>query len=135
MYKRGHRPLKPLWGKTKSFLNSEGVYKLDFFIFDKKTSKIVSSVYAVLSNKPINKEFSGASYETQFKLQSWFTNWGENKIIKVYGCSFAYLENKNKEPVLSSKYSTQFISVYSNIAKDDIVLMNLVYIMENGLLG
>jgi hypothetical protein len=99
------------------------------------TSKIVSSAYAVLSNKPLNKEFSGVSYEIQFKLPSWFTNWGEDKIIKVYGCSFAYLESKNEEPVLSSKYSNQFISVHSNIAKDDTMLMNSVYTMENGLPG
>jgi hypothetical protein len=96
---------------------------------------IIKSAYANLSNKPLNKEFSGASYEIQYKLPSWFTTTNKNKIVKVYDCSFAYLESKNKEPVLSTKYSNQFISVHSNITRDETVLMNLVYTKENGLAG
>jgi hypothetical protein len=98
-------------------------------------SSVIKSAYGILSNRPLNKEFSGASYEIQFKLSSWFTNWNKNKIVKVYGCSFAYLESKNKEPVLSTKYSNQFISVHSNITRDETILMNSVYTLENGLPG
>jgi hypothetical protein len=37
--------------------------------------------------------------------------------------------------VLSTKYSNQFISVHSNITRDETVLMNSVYTKENGLAG
>jgi hypothetical protein len=93
------------------------------------------SAYGILSNKPLNKEFSGASYEIQFKLPSWFVSWNKNKIVKVCGCSFAYLESNNKILCISSKYSNQFISVHSNITKDETILMKSVYTLENGLPG
>jgi hypothetical protein len=96
---------------------------------------LVKSAYSCLTNKFLNKEFSGVFYEIQFKLPSWFMNWNKNKIVKVYGYSFAYLESKNKESVLSTKYSNQFISVHSNITREDTTLMNSVYTMENGLPG
>jgi hypothetical protein len=52
-------------------------------------------------------------------LPFWFTNWDEKKIIKVYGCSFGYLESENKVSKPSTRYSNQFISVHSNITRDD----------------
>jgi hypothetical protein len=96
---------------------------------------VVNSKYSILSNKPLTKDFTGAWYEISYLLPTWFTSWNGEKIIKVYGCSFAYLESKNKEPILSSKYANQFISVHSNIARNDTTLMNSVYTLENGLPG
>jgi hypothetical protein len=61
------------------------------------------SKYALLTNK-LRKDFSGALRGMSFKLPSWFTDWNKNKIIKVYGCSFNYLESENKNLILSSKY-------------------------------
>jgi hypothetical protein len=76
-------------------------------------TKIVMFKYSVLTNKSLHKNFSGALREMSFKLLSWFTDWNKNKIIKVYGCSFNFLESENKNPTLSSKYQNQFISVHS----------------------
>jgi hypothetical protein len=83
---------------------------------------IVISKYAVLTNKPLTKDFSAAIYQISFKLPSWFTDWNKIKIIKVYGCSFNYLESENKIPILGNKYQNQFISVHSNIAHDETTL-------------
>jgi hypothetical protein len=80
--------------------------------------KYTKSMYSILSNKPISKDFSGASYEISYRLPPWFVNWSGKKLIKVYGCSFAYLESENKVPKPSEKYVNQFISVHSNIARD-----------------
>jgi hypothetical protein len=79
----------------------------------------LKSRYTILSNKTLTKTFDGALYEIDFKLPSWFKNWNGKKIIKVYGCSFRYLESENKEPILSSLYANQFLSVHSNIARDE----------------
>jgi hypothetical protein len=46
-----------------------------------------------------------------------------------------YLESKNKEPVLSMKYSNQFISVHSIITRNETILMNSVYTLENSFPG
>jgi hypothetical protein len=94
-------------------------------------SKIVMSKYTVLTNKPLHKNFSGALRGMCFKLPSWFTNWNKNKIIKVYGCSFNYLESENKNPVLSSRYQNQFISVHSNISHEDTIPLKSFY-LETG---
>jgi hypothetical protein len=51
-----------------------------------------------------------------------------NKIIKVYGCSFNYLESENKNPTPSSKYQNQFISVHSNIAHEDTIPLKSFYV-------
>jgi hypothetical protein len=67
-----------------------------------KKNKFVMSKYTVLINKPLRN--SGGLYKMFFKLQSWFTNWNKNKIIKVYGCSFNYLESENKKPILNNIY-------------------------------
>jgi hypothetical protein len=80
--------------------------------------KYSKSMYSILSNKPTTQDFSGASYEISYRLPAWFVNWGGKKLIKVYGCSFAYLESENKVPKPSQKYANQFISVHSNIARD-----------------
>jgi hypothetical protein len=60
-------------------------------------------------------------------LLSWFTNSNEKKIIKIYGCAFRYLESQNKEPILSSRYANQFISVHSNIARDETENLKTTY--------
>jgi hypothetical protein len=86
------------------------------------------SEYAVLTNKPLHKNFSGALRGMSFKLPSWFTDWNKNKIVKVYGCSFNYLESENKNPTLSSKYQNQFISVNSNIAHEDTIPLKSFYL-------
>jgi hypothetical protein len=78
------------------------------------------SKYSILSNRPEHKDFSGATYEIHYSLPSWFTSWNKKKIIKIYGCSFAYLESENKNPKPSTKYSNQFITVHSNIARDSV---------------
>jgi hypothetical protein len=83
---------------------------------------------SVLTNKPLHKNFSGALRGMYFKLPSWFTDWNKNKIIKVYSCSFNYLESENKNPILSSKYRNQFISVHSNIAHEDTIPLKSFYL-------
>jgi hypothetical protein len=91
-------------------------------------SEIVMSKYAVLTDKPLSKEFKGRYYETAFILPPWFSYWNCKKIIKIYGCSFAYLESEKKEPILSNKYAGQFISVHSNIVRDDSEYLPSTYI-------
>jgi hypothetical protein len=91
------------------------------------TQGYLSSKYTVLSNKPITKEFIGILKQISFSLPYWFTNWNKKKFIKVYGCSFAYLETENKEPKPSTKYANQFISVHSNITRDDTEHLAAVY--------
>jgi hypothetical protein len=63
------------------------------------------SKYSCLTNKPLLTDLSGSLTEMEFKLPIWFTNWNKNKIIKVYGCSFNYLESVNKKPFLSNIYA------------------------------
>jgi hypothetical protein len=65
---------------------------------------IVMSKYAVLTNKPLTKDFSGAFSQVSFKLLSWYTDWNKVKIIEAYGCSFNYLESENEVPILNNKY-------------------------------
>ena len=84
------------------------------------TETYLKSMYMILSNRLENKDFSGATYEIHYPLPPWFTHWGGRKIIKVYGCSFAYLESENKEPKPSERYKNQFITVHSNIARDEV---------------
>jgi hypothetical protein len=91
-------------------------------------SKIVMSKYAVLTNKPLHKNLSGALRGMSFKLSWWFTDWNKNKIIKVYGCSFNYLDSENKNPTLSSKYQNQFISVHLNIAHEYTIPLKSFYL-------
>jgi hypothetical protein len=80
----------------------------------------IKSTYIILSNKPLTQEFVGIYSEIAYNLPPWFVNWGGKKLIKVYGCSFAYLESHDEKiPVLSQKYANQFISVHSNIVRDD----------------
>jgi hypothetical protein len=94
-------------------------------------TKLVMSKYTILTNKPLRKDFSGALYKMFFKLPSWFTNWNKNKTIKVYGCSFNYLESENKNPILSNRYQNQFVSVHSNIAHEDTIPLKSFY-LETG---
>jgi hypothetical protein len=89
---------------------------------------MITSKYAVLSNKPIIKDVETKRSRISFGLPFWFTNWKGQKIIKVYGCSFAYLETENLVPKLSTKYANQFISVHSNIAADDTEHLESVYL-------
>jgi hypothetical protein len=86
-----------------------------------------TSKYSVLSNKPITKEFIGGRSKISFTLPCWFTNWNGQKLIKVYGCSFSYLETENKEPKPSSRYANQFISVHSNITRADTEHLSSIY--------
>jgi hypothetical protein len=86
--------------------------------------KLVMSKYTILSNKPVATNFHGEWMELDYELPFWFRNWNKNKIVKVYGCSFAYLDSKqddfgNNHPFLSDKYQNQFISVHSNLARED----------------
>jgi hypothetical protein len=95
--------------------------------------QLIKSSYTILSNKPLNRDASGAYYEIDFLLPSWFTTWtgeGKKRIIKVYGCSFVYLESENKEPKISSKYANQFITVHSNIVRDDTSTVRVKYANE-----
>jgi hypothetical protein len=78
------------------------------------------------------KKYSGGYYEISFRLPGWFWDWNKNKIIKVYGCSFNYLDSKNKNPILSNKYQNQFIFVHFNIDHEDIYLLNSDYLMKDG---
>jgi hypothetical protein len=90
-------------------------------------TKAVMSKYSCLTNKPLLTDWSGSLTAMEFRLPTWFTNWNKNEIIKVYGCSWCYLESENKTPVLSSIYANQFISVHSNIAHNDTVTLNSKY--------
>jgi hypothetical protein len=84
---------------------------------------MISSKYTVLSNKPLDFEVISDPIKIRFSLPFWFTDWPGQKLIKVYGCSFAYLETETvdgkKVPKLSTKYANQFISVHSNITQDE----------------
>jgi hypothetical protein len=87
---------------------------------------VVTSKYTVLSNKPIPKAHDGAFHNTHifFTLPFWFTSWQKQKVIKVYGCSFAYLDMLPSDQAIfvprpSSRYANLFISVHSNIVRDD----------------
>jgi hypothetical protein len=91
-------------------------------------TKLVMSKYTILTNKPLQKDFSGVLHKLSFKLPQWFTNWNKNKIIKVYGCSFNYLESENKKHILSNIYQNQFISVHSNVAHKDTVPLKPIYL-------
>ena len=90
-------------------------------------TKLVMSKYSCLTNKPLLTDWSGSLTAMSFDLPLWFTNWNKNKIIKVYGCSFNYLESQNKKPILSTLYQNQFISVHSNIAHNDTVTLHSKY--------
>jgi hypothetical protein len=94
-------------------------------------TKLVMSIYAILTNKPLRKDYSGVLNKMSFKLPSWFTNWNKNKIIKVYNCSFNYLESENKNPILSNRHQNQFVSVHSNIAYEDTIPLKSFY-LETG---
>jgi hypothetical protein len=78
-----------------------------------------NSIYSVLCNKPLHKNFIGICNKIYFDLPHWFTTWSRKKYIKVYGCSFAYMESENKNPIQSQKYANQFITVHSNITRDN----------------
>jgi hypothetical protein len=91
------------------------------------TSKIVKSCYTVLTNTPLSNAFSGGLYAMIFPLPDWFVKWSKSKIIKVYGCSFLYFETENGVPKLSEKYSHQFITVHSNIVRDDSITLHTYY--------
>jgi hypothetical protein len=62
-----------------------------------------------------------------YNLPSWFVNWDKNKMIKVYGCSFMYLDSVGTVPIRSDKYNNQFISVHSNIIRDDSIFLSSYY--------
>jgi hypothetical protein len=62
-----------------------------------------------------------------FPLPEWFVNWSKTKIIKVYGCSFLYFETSGGVPKLSQKYANQFITVHSNIVRDDLAIVHTYY--------
>jgi hypothetical protein len=91
---------------------------------------VVQSKYSILSNKPVNREDLGEFTEIIYKLPDWFVNWNKTKIIKVYGCSFAYLDSQDKVPVISTLYANQFISVHSNIVQNDITSLQSLYLLD-----
>jgi hypothetical protein len=80
---------------------------------------VFKSRYSILSNKPLTDDFSGELNEISYKLSAWFKNSNGKKIIKVYGCSFRYLESEDKKPISSDLYTNQILSVHSNIARDE----------------
>jgi hypothetical protein len=84
--------------------------------------------HTILLNKPLTKQGYGPYYEISYALPFWFTNWDEQKVIKVNGCSFAYLESEDQVPKPSAKYSNQFISVHSNITRDDTEHLPIFYL-------
>jgi hypothetical protein len=88
---------------------------------------IIKSCYTVLTNKALSKDFSGGYYAFIYHLPKWFVDWPKTKIIKVYGCSFLYFETENKIPKLSEKYNRQFVSVHSNIVRDDSTVLRIQY--------
>jgi hypothetical protein len=103
--------------------------------------KVVRSTYCVLTIKSLSPLIDIGVPETTsilFKLPEWFINWKGTKIIKVYGCSFIYLEtadapqNNTNVPKVSTKYSNQFISVHSNIVRDDSTPLHIHYEYSNG---
>jgi hypothetical protein len=96
---------------------------------------VVQSKYSILSNKPLHKEDIGEYKEIIYVLPEWFVNWNKTKLIKVYGCSFAYLDSNNKVPIISSLYQNQFISVHSNIVRDDTQSLNSAYLFDGWRLG
>jgi hypothetical protein len=77
-------------------------------------------MYSILLNKHVSKNFRGYYYEISCRFPVWlFVNRKGKKIIKVYGCAFAYLWKWEKVLKPSDKYANQFTSVHSNIARDD----------------
>jgi hypothetical protein len=82
------------------------------------------SKYSCLTNTPLLSDWSGSLTAMSFDLPTWFTNWNKNKIIKVYGCSWCYLESENKNQICAN----QFISVHSNIAHNNTVTLNSKYV-------
>jgi hypothetical protein len=50
----------------------------------------------------------------EFKLPTWFTDWNKNKIIKVYGCSWCYLEIEYLPCPNDSLVSMDFMMVVNN---------------------
>jgi hypothetical protein len=88
---------------------------------------VLKSRYSILSNKPLSEEFSGELNELSYKLPAWFKNANGKKIIKVYGCSFRFLESEDKKPIPSDDYTNQILSVHSNIARDETEHMTSFY--------
>jgi hypothetical protein len=103
--------------------------------------QIVRSTYTVLTNKTLNNWPGPAQNVLLFKLPEWFINWPKTKIIKVYGCSFIFLESEppvdgaiteEYKPRVSSRYANQFISVHSNIVRDDTTPLHIHYEEASG---
>jgi hypothetical protein len=80
---------------------------------------VIKSRYTILSNKPLTETFDGALYEMSYKIPTWFKSSNGRKVIKVYGCSFGFLESEDKKPIPSTRYANQILSIHSNIARDD----------------
>jgi hypothetical protein len=78
------------------------------------------SKYTILSNPPEFTGETGGIMEIHYPLPHWFTSWKKRKIIKIYGCSWAYLDSEDLKPIPSTKYANQFVTVHSNIARDAI---------------
>jgi hypothetical protein len=98
--------------------------------------RIVQTTYTVLTNKTLTNMPGDPQYALLFKLPYWFIHWPKTKIIKVYGCSFIFLESEPPVegavtegyiPRVSSKYANQFISVHSNIVRDDTTPLHISY--------
>jgi hypothetical protein len=80
---------------------------------------IVRSCYTTLTHKSFETINIDIINKLIYQLPFWFVNWPRKKIAKVNGCSFIYMESKNKKPKPSALYANQFITVYSNITRDD----------------
>jgi hypothetical protein len=87
----------------------------------------IKSRYSILSNKPLSEEFSGALHEMHYRLPAWFRSSNGRKVIKVYGCSFRYLESESKKPIPSDRYADQILTVHSNIVRDEMEHMPSFY--------
>jgi hypothetical protein len=92
---------------------------------------VIKSRYSILSNKPLTEEFSGELNEISYELPAWFKNSNKRKIIKVYGCSFRFLESEDKKPIPSDYYTNHILSVHSNIARDETEHMASFYPQTN----
>jgi hypothetical protein len=103
--------------------------------------QIVQTTYTVLTNKTLNNWPGPTQTALLYKLPEWFVTWPKTKIIKVYGCSFIFLESEppidgglddEYKPRVSTRYANQFISVHSNIVRNSTTPLHIHYETAEG---
>jgi hypothetical protein len=80
---------------------------------------VIKSRYTIPSNKPLSETFDRALYSMSYKIPTRFKNSNGKKMIKVFGCSFGFLESEDKKLIPSTRYTNQILTVHSNIARDN----------------